>query len=354
MQNQKLIANSHIEFEYYEPTPNDGIRTSTMYKIENGDTTFISTITYDKKGQIIKRSQSDKTPNYRFVSIESEHYIYDDKGNITHVIDSMEGFSTEWLTLMYLKEKISNATNDEKKELQNYELELRNNNKQIPEKLEGEHKVFIYDADGYLTYFTNLGVGYKAVVGYRLDSKKRLAELTILDTNQRLNDRMRSIYLFYYDTLNRVIKRSKEFVSVTGKEDKFAHERAGKSEQYLTYDTSGKIRSVINKNDGQSDTTFYRYVYNNKKQLTAEITLNPKDTVSMIIYIYKNDLLVKEQNNYYTNKGSPAPDSERFLEYEYYPNGDLKNILHFTIYTEGEEKISILNSVENFEYTYYK
>lgn len=356
-QNQKITAESHIEFAYHEPNSSDRISSLTNYKVGVSagkfDTSSITKIWFDKQGRITKYAETEGDPEIGLTTTNMEHYLYDKRGNVLFRIDSVESMEYEWMLFLSLKKNAKSA--EEIKNLKRMEKTLIQKGVNKMRRMAGEKKQFVYDSLGYLIYYTNLEVGYKVVVNYKLDERSRLIELSTLDTNNRSNDdRVSIIHTFNYDEQDRVIKLAQKTTSTSGKTDRFGDEKNNQGEVFFTYDTSGQYQSVISKNSMHADTILYHNIYNKQKERIAAITLQGKDTVTEINYTYNNGLVKTELNSYHYNGKSPTPDSKSLMEYQYYPNKEVKVILHYVFYGE-EEGFSdpVLRNIDLFEYTYY-
>lgn len=352
-QNQKLIAEAHIEFVYQEPDSLGRIRSfkNSNVTVSHGkmDTTTITQMWFDAKGQLTKYAETTKED--KSYTVAYEHYLYDEKGNVTYKIDSVEYPNYEWALLQAMKKEIKSAK--QKQELNAAERELIRKGANKPEKRAGDVKKFVYDSQGYLIYYTNLNVGYKAVVNYRLDEKRRLSAFSTLDTNPSNYDRKRLTHLYKYDEQDRVIQISKKSESVSGNENRFDDERVDMGDVIFSYDTSGEYNFIINRNNRYSDTLSYVYLYNKQKQRTSVITLNGSDTTNIIEYTYENGLVKTATNIYRNNSKSPAPSSKSMMDYTYYPNKEVKTVAHYEFWEEEEIPEPILRNIEIFEYTYH-
>lgn len=356
-QNQKLTAEFHIEFAYNEADPSVGISSFTNYKVsvsaERFDTTSITQITFDRQGRVTKYAETEGDHEIGLTTTHAEHYLYDKRGNVLFRIDSVESLEYEWLLFLSMKKK--NRSTEEIEEFNKLEKEFIKKGLNKPRTSAGERKQFIYDSLGYLIFYTNLDVGYKAVVEYKLDERSRLIEMSTLDTNNRLHDeQVKIVHTVKYDQQDRIIQLSKRTITMSDKPNRFNGENNNQGDVFYTYDTSGQYRSVINRNNRYADTTNYRYLYNNQKELISTITLQGKDTITVINYTYSGGLVKTELNSYHYNEKSPAPGSKSLMEYQYYPNKEVKMILHYAFHGE-EEGFSdpVLRDFELFEYTYY-
>lgn len=351
-QNQKLTAEAHIEFLYQEPNPSDQIKSFKKYTVsfsrEKVDTSSITQMWFDAKGQLTKCAETTK--EYGTKTVGYEYYLYDNNGNVLFKIDSIEHTNYEWAFLQAMKKQ--NKDVGSQQEINAMEKELISKGANKSEMAAGDVKKFVYDENGYLIYYTNLNVGYKAVVSYKIDEKFRLIEFSTIDTNQSKNERTRTTNFYKYDNQDRVIQISKKSESVSGNQNRFGDGDGNMGDILFSYDTCGEYQSIINRNKRYSDTTSYVYLYNTQKQRIGVIILHGSDTTNRIEYTYENGLVKTETSVYLHNSLSPAPDSEAIMEYAYYPNKEVKSITYYTFFEE-EVTQPILDHIEFFEYTYY-
>lgn len=350
-QNQKLIAEAHIEFVYHEPNPADRIKSfkqsTIIFSAEKPDTSSITQMWFDEKGQLIKYAETTKENG--ITTVGYEYYVYDKRGNVLFKIDSFEHTNYEWTLLQAIKKQNKGVKNQQ--EINTLEKELIRKGANKSEMTVGDVKKFVYDELGYLVYYTNLNVGYKAVVNYKLDEKKRLVEISTIDTNQSKDERTRITHFYKYDHEDRVIQISKKSELVSGNKGHVEEGVGDLGNILFSYDTSGDYKSIISKNNRYSDTTSYIYLYNSQKQRISTITLHGSDTTNIAEYNYENGLLKTEKNVRLQNSLSPAPESKGIVEYTYYPNKEIKLITYHTFLEDVPEPI--LDHIEFFEYTYY-